>query len=349
MRKTKRIKEDTRRKPKQAKNWMPLVLPEEDIRLLDRGDFIGHEYLRARRVRAKRGRTAAERKFLKRHAAVEAQIQSDPQAVLKQALAAVDAGSALLLKLIRSSKLFHDYQGRSWDEAFNGFASRVEFMNQQFVRLAEDGTPKARFHLWYQAMNLAGAVVRLAAAFPEDFRAMAESSLTMPSLRARNPKFSCDAEAIAGAIHLAEKHAAPDIHDNRSRLGALCHFLVAQLVGEVQRARNEKEHFEREAALNDSKDLIPDYVHPDWRQFYEESWKLPELRSNASAWWQGQIRSMLKGEFDRMKRHSTRNPALWQELARATNHGNEKARWHALEKYCFNKLQQVAGKAVKPD
>lgn len=78
--------------------------------------------------------------------------------------------------------------------------------------------PKACSHLWYQAKHLAYAVVRLAAAFPEDFRSVAESSLTMPSLRARSPEFSCDAEAVAKATHLAEKHAAPDIHDNRCRL-----------------------------------------------------------------------------------------------------------------------------------
>ena len=189
-------KSHTRQKPQPSKDRKPIILSEEDFELLDRGDFIGLEYLQARRVRAKRRPTAAERTFLREHAAVEAQIQSDPKAVLKQARATVDEGSVLLLKLIRSRKLLHQYPEDSWDDAFNCFATHLRFVNEQFVRLAEDRTPKASFHLWYRAMNLADALVRLAAAFPEDFRPMAESSLTMPSLRARSPKFSCDAGAL---------------------------------------------------------------------------------------------------------------------------------------------------------
>ena len=326
----------------------PRGLPEEDFELLDRGDFLGLEYLRVSRLRSKRNRTAAERKFLKEHDGVEAQIQNDPEGVLKKALAALDEGSTLLLKLIRSRRLFHDYAENSWDEALDSFAPRIGFLNRQLIRLAEEGTPLSRFHLWYEAVNLTDAVVRLAAAFPEDFRRMAESSLTMPSLRSRSSKFSCDADTIAKAIHLAEKHAAPDIHDNRSRIGALCHFLVAQLVGDVQAARNRKEHFERSAKLHNSQEIIPNYFHSDWRQLYEESWKLPELRGHADEWWKGRVRTMVKREFERMRKNSTHNPALWQELSKTTDQGTDKARWHTLEKYCLNKLRQIAGKTSNP-
>jgi hypothetical protein len=320
-----------------------VVLPDEDFELLDRGDFIGLEYLRVRRLRAKRKLTGEERKILAEHDAVEARMQNNAKAVLDKARDAIDEGTILLLKLIRSRKLRHDYGEHSWDKAVECFTSRVRFMNEQSVRLAEDRTPKTCFHLWYQAMNLADAIVRLAAAFPEEFRRMAESSLIMPSLRARSSKFSCDAEAIAKAIHLAEKHAAPDIHDNRKRIGALCHFLVAQKVQEVEGARQEKQHFERAAKCHGEQDLIPDHVHPDWRTLYEESWKLPELRGNADAWWKGRIREMLRREFDRMRKNPTHNPGLWQELEKATDKGTENARWRALEKYCRNKLNQIAG------
>jgi hypothetical protein len=45
-----------------------------------------------------------------------------------------------------------------------------------------------------------------------------------------------------------------------------------------------------------------------------------------------------------MKKRPTHNPGLWAELAAATCQGTESARWHALEKYCWNKLRQIAGK-----
>ena len=51
-----------RPKPKRKPQVKPthVVLPEEDFELLDRGDCIGLEYLRASRVRAKRSRTTAD-------------------------------------------------------------------------------------------------------------------------------------------------------------------------------------------------------------------------------------------------------------------------------------------------
>jgi hypothetical protein len=328
------------------------ILPEEDFELLDRGDFIGYEYLRARRLHATRSRKTEDRKFLAEHDAVEARIQSNPKAVLTEARKAIDDGTSLLLKLIHSRKLRHEftkeYPGEPWDDAMECFISRLGFMNQQFVRMSEDRTPKACFHLWYQAMDLAEVVVRLCAIFPEEFRSMAESSLLMPSLRARNPKFSCDAEAIAKAIHLAEKHPAPEVHDNRTRIGAQCHYLVAKIVGEVEWAWHQKESFELSAKLLNSEEIIPSHVHPDWRKLYEESWKLPELHGHADEWWKGRVRQMVRREFDRMRKNPTHNPALWQELEKITDHGTVSAKRAALDKYCFNKLKQIAGKPALP-
>jgi hypothetical protein len=321
-----------------------VILPEEDFEFWDRGDYIELEYLRVRRLRHKRGRTAKERKYLAKHDAVEARIQSDPKTVLNQAREAIDQGTVLLLKLIRSRKLRHDYPEDSWDDAVECFTSRLGYMNQQFVRLSEDRTPKTCFHLWYQAMNLADAIVRLAAAFPEEFRSMAESSLMMPSLRARNPKFSCDSETIVEVIHLAEKHPARDIHDNRTRIGALCHYLVAEIVEKVQGARREKDSWKFYAENMPSSDGLPLYVHPDHRKHYLESWKLPELHGHADEWWEGRVREMVRYEFDRMRKNPTRNPALWQELEKVTDHGTDSSKRAALDKYCFNKLEQIAGK-----
>jgi hypothetical protein len=333
---------------KSSGKWQHYILPEEDVEAWDRGDFTELKYHRARRLRAQRSRNANDRKFLVEHDAVEARIQKSPKAVLEQARKAIDDGAVLLLKLIRSKKLRHDYEHGSWDDAFECFTSRLDWMNQQFVRLSEDRTPQACFHLWYQAMNLAEAVVRLCAIFPEDFRSMAESSLLMPSLRARNPKFTCDAEAIVKAIHLAEKHPASKIHDNRTRIGALCHYLVAQIVNKIQGARREKNSWKFYAENTPSSDGLPLYVHPDHREHYLDNWKLPELQGKADAWWKGRVREMVRSEFDRMRKNPTHNPALWQELEKITDHGTDSAKRAALDKYCFNKLEQIAGKPPFP-
>ena len=121
---------------------------------------------------------------------------------------------------------------------------------------------------------------------------------------------------------------------------------AAPIVEQLKSARNQKVSFERSAKYNHSEDLIPDDVHPDWRKLYEESWKLPELRGHADVWWKGRVREMVKREFDRMRKNPTYNPALWQELAKATDGGSEPAKWRALEKYCINKMKQIAGEAA---
>jgi len=174
---------------------------------------------------------------------------------------------------------------------------------------------------------LASAFSRLAIAFPEHFQESAEQSLTMPSLRARNPHFTCDAEAVIRAIHLAEKRHASDVHDNRSRIGALCHPFMAEIVDLWIGCRLEARE----------KD------HTDCKWF-----KLPELNGNARAWWKAGLKERIDSEFDRMKKNPRRNPGLWQELEKVTDHGTDAAKRAALEKYCCNKLEQMAGKPSPP-
>ena len=47
-----------------------------------------------------------------------------------------------------------------------------------------------------------------------------------------------------------------------------------------------------------------------------------------------------------MKANPRYNPALWEELEKVTAHGTDSAKRVALEKYCFNRLEQIAGKTV---
>ena len=149
----------------------------------------------------------------------------------------------------------------------------------------------------------------------------------MPSLRGRNPHFTCDAEAIIAAIHLAEKHHASNLHDNRSRIGALCHQYIAEVVDLLEACRVE-------ASENGGTDY--------------DLLKLGDLKGNAKAWWKAEVKECVQSEYESMKRNPRRNPALWQELENVTDHGTDSAKRAAFEKYCFNKLEQIAGKSPQP-
>jgi hypothetical protein len=73
-------------------------------------------------------------------------------------------------------------------------------------------------------------------------------------------------------------------------------------------------------------------------------WNFPELKGNAKAWWKVELKRWVDREFEKMKKNPRRNPALWQELEKLTDHGTDSAKRAAFEKYCFNKLEQIAGK-----
>ena len=73
-----------------------------------------------------------------------------------------------------------------------------------------------------------------------------------------------------------------------------------------------------------------------------------ELKGNAKEWWRLEIKTWVHREFAKMSKNPHRNPALWQELDKATDGGSDSAKRAAFEKYCFNKLEQIAGQPTKP-
>ncbi|MBI5386975.1 MAG: hypothetical protein HZA90_20065 [Verrucomicrobia bacterium] len=244
------MKQQTKPKPRRTGTKPPgaerpgirLFSEAEREGFLSRNDYTGFDYFVAGRLREKKKQLSPkQQEMLAKHEDVEKLIRTDPQAVLTKAHQSIDDGVTMLLKLIHSGTFHHEELGWRADRAVGCFLSRLWFANEQLIRLAEIRAPDACSHLWLAAKRLASAFVRLATVYPEEFRSAAESSLTMPSLRARHPNFTCDAAAIAQAVHLAEKHPAPDICDNRSRMGALCHWLVANIVDRIESARSERE------------------------------------------------------------------------------------------------------------
>jgi hypothetical protein len=304
----------------------------EDAKLRElrkRGDTAGGRYLRAAQLKRKRKLTKWERDFLKEFEADRKRILRDPKSVLNEADDAIHRGRVLLESVIHEKRAqnISEKKDAVLYEAVTALSMVAFDFRNDIIRYAEDGLPWACQEIFQNGKALASAFSRLAIAYPEHFQQYAEQSLTMPSLRARNPNFTCDAEAIIHAVHLAEKHHASNIHDNRTRIGALCHQFVAEIVDLLEACRLEA----REKSNTDS-----------------ECFNLPELKGNAKAWWKAELKEWVQREYERMKKNPRRNPALWQELEKITDHGTDSAKRAAFEKYCFNKLEQIAGKPALP-
>jgi hypothetical protein len=204
------------------------------------------------KLRQKKKLSPEQRKILAEHDRIERQIEKDPKAVMRKAREAGDRGTSLLLKLIRSGKLELRYFYKDgtvfseWDDAFQCLESRLDYLNRQLMRLATKGVPRARPAIFYQAKMVTEAFIRLAQAYPKDFINAAESALTMPSLRARNPKYTADAEAIGKSIHLAAKHPAGTMTQDNERIGEMCGYLVANILDSIA---NWRRHYECEQEM----------------------------------------------------------------------------------------------------
>ncbi len=342
----------------------PPKLPEEIEELFANNDFIELEYRRMAEMRQQKQLTSEQRKALAEHDAVERQIAQDPKAALVTAYQNLDRGTALLLKLIRSHKLHRRYLDKhgnvfsEWDEAVDCLVSRLDFLNRELMRLARANAPNACSHLWSQAKALAQEFTRLALVYPDEFQSAAETSLTMPSLRGQNPKFTADAEAIIKAIHLGEKHPAGEMTKDHDRIGELCGVLVADILDSVVDARRqydrEKENVERLRNFHETADAYRDMtveeslrrkLYPTLFEHVIASAALPEFRDDPKQWWLARIKPMLREEFDRLKKNPSLNMALWHELGRSTLKGEDGARWKALHDNCRNKVNQLARRA----
>lgn len=307
--------------------WKPRNAEDAEwMKLMNRGDSVGIRYLQVRQLKRKRKLTKHERKFLAEFEADRKRILRDPEAVWKKGSDLAHRGIFLLNMILREKGLqeFPEIKDMAAYNAMTMLWGLGVDLRQDFVRYADDGSAYAAHFIFSQGKELAAAFSRLAIAYPENFRTIAERSLTMPSLRGRNAAFTCDADAIITAIHLAEKHHASNLHDNRSRIGALCHQFVAHVVDLVEVCRLEA----RQKGHTDS----------EW-------WDFPELSGNAKTWWKLELKERVDREFEKMKKHPRRNPALWQELEKLTDYGTNSAKRAAFEKYCFNKLEQIAGKS----
>jgi hypothetical protein len=162
----------------------------------------------------------------------------------------------------------------------------------------------------------------------------------MPALVGPVPEVKTS-KALAEAIGLAAKHPAAGVRA-RQPLGILCHHLVARIVENILYTRSQREHLEETARYTAAKQIIPEYYRPGARRHLEECWALPSLEGRADEWWTSKVKPMVHAEFERIRKDPARNQALWRELKRVTDRGSDAAKCVALDKYCRNKLLQIA-------
>ena len=304
----------------------------EWMELSNRGDLVGIRHLRVRQLKRKRKLSKAERQFLAEFEIDQKKIQRDPDAVWQEGFDLAHKGIRLLNMILYEKRVqgVQDMKDEADGAAYNAMTSLWGLavnLRKDFVRYAEEGSPVAAHFIFSQGKELATAFSRLAIDYQENIREFAERLLTMPSLRARNAAFTCAADAIIEAIHLAERHHASNLHDNRSRIGALCHQFIAQIVDLVEACRLEAKQ--------------KNHTDSEW-------WDFPELKGNAMTWWKLELKELVDREFEKMKKYPQRNPALWQELDKVTDRGTDSAKRAAFQKYCYNKLEQIAGKPASP-
>ena len=351
---------------------VPRDLSDEEREMFRKHDFVGFGYFYTEILRLKETKTPDEIKRLAEHDADEKRITEEPAIVAREARESLDRGVSLLLKLIRSRRLTHTLdvteKGKAeglrpdqWDEAFEILGSRITDLNYQLIRLSEDNAPKACRTLWFEAKTLCESFIRLAIVRAEEFSPFAEDSLTMPSLRARDPRFTADADAIISAIHLAEKHPSPDIWDNKSRVGAMCHLIVAGIVERIHYARQQYQHEVKTLAMLKEfhetaekyrgvsvEEKLRDGLHPKLFEHVMASTALPEWGKNPTAWWKGRVLPLVKEAFQDLSKNPVQNPTLWEELKRGGEGYTENDMRRYMEKICKNKFDQIAKSGSLP-
>lgn len=358
----------TRRSKQVAEHFPPLKainLSEEEREMFRRCDYVGLEYLHCEEFRKRRKKTPEMLARIEKHDAEEQKILNDPKTALREAHSSIDRGVSLLLKLIRSRMLFHiveptekgkaaGVEAHEWDESFDCLASRITDLNDQLIRLAEDKVPRACRQLWFDSKKLAEAFTRLAISHAKEFRNVAKDSVTMPSLRARNSKFTADSQAIIEAVHLGEEHPNPDISDNRSRVGAMCHLLVVQIIDRIHFSRREyeweRDGVERLKEFHETADryrgasveqVLRARMHPQNVAHVLACAALPSWENNPRAWWKGRVLPLVKEGFQQLARCPSQNPALWEELKRGGERNTVNDMRRYMEKICKNKFDQI--------
>lgn len=199
-------------------------------------------------------------------------IQSDPATALREAHKAFDYGTELLLKLIKSKKLFNPKirPERFGDDAEICLCSRISYLIKEICKFTKTGRHYPVFVAWHDGKKLTEAVHELASVGPiESLQAIARESLFMPSLRSKHGNLPRNFKKIAEKIQLSDDCAINTEWKAKYQLDASPTRFVAQIVEYVADWRRDLE--ERRATLLGLKKLADTNSH--FREFKNLSLK----------------------------------------------------------------------------
>jgi len=250
--------------------------------------------------------------------------------------------------------------------------SHVSRLNDMLCELARAGRWNAGAQLWDEALKLSQTFGELALKHPAPFRMRARRALFMPSVRAKNPKYTADAKTIANQIELSAETVGDRLTDNRKRIGALCAGLIAECVDEIIHARSLWARFftqrDKEVIWPALADIQPyvtkttdqllskkiDVMKEPHQEFHLRFFCLchgggqerlhflclPELTQSSSPhWWKHAIETMVEARFPAL----LEQPAWFKEL-KAISTGTRADMLKELKDYSREKVKQFAPK-----
>lgn len=347
----------------------PVFSQEEVLQFVKAGDFMGFEYFKAERLRSKPNRTAKDEKFLTEHDAVEAAMQSDPRAVKKQARQSIDHGAELLLKLIRSKKLFYradftdgiERPHEAHDEAEGCLCDRVSWLIREVCKLAKEGRFAPVNTVWHGAEDLVETIHDMALKGTVDkLRFIARHSLYLPSLRARAKTFSHDFAKVQEALELSKDCIVNMDSEALHQLDRPATRLVAEILEDIAswqcHIRHEEQMlqtFQRCQAERPG-DIFDEYRGLTLADYWLQSYpRYPEVlgyrdlppldRKTWPVWWEKAVKPRLEAPETLEEIKGT---AFFEELRKATTSGKDYEVRDELKRRCKPKVKALARPAL---
>ena len=324
--------------------------------------------------KARRRRTPAAAEIYRepwprQEAQMQAAIEADPKAALRDAYQRMDYGVALLLKLIASGKLRYSltradgtvHPSDTHDEAERVLCNRVTDLIQEVCKLAREGRFDPANTAWHGAKDLVETLHDVALQGPaESLGFIARGSLFLPSLRAKAKTFTHDFAEVAEALELSQDCVVNMSEEALHQLDSAATRLVAELIEdiaywqrEVRRSQEHLEIFQRRAVerpgqgyekfvgLSPADFWLKDYPRHQAELGYAD---LPPLdQATWQVWWKRAVKPRLEAPKTLEQLKGT---TLYEELRRATDTGKDYELRDELKRRCKPKLKALAKPAL---
>ncbi len=300
---------------------------------------------------------------------MQAAIEADPEAALRNAKQLVDEGVTLLLKLVESGKLRDSLKRAdgavhpcdTHDGAERLLCYQLTWLVEEVCKLARQGRFSPANAAWHGAKDLVETIHDVALQGPaESLRLLARGSLFLPSLRANAKTFTHDFAEVAEALELSQACVVNMSGEALHQLDSAATRFVAELIEdiaswqrEVRRSQAELEFFQRRAVewpgqgYEEYRGLSPaDYWLQQYPRYQAELGypDLPPLNQQTwPVWWKQAVKPRLEAPETLTQLKGT---PLYEELRRATDNGKDYELRDELKRRCKPKLKALAKPAL---